>query len=120
MAERGVQTECWSPLVSGMLLDDSVYGEIARKHGRSPAQVVLRWHIQNGLVIIPKAERREWMEQNLSITEFTLDEEDVAFLDALDQGDAGRTGPHLTKTTWAEREALVQAAVAKLIARQNS
>lgn len=112
-ARYGVVTEAWSPLVHGALLKDGVYARIAGKHGRSPAQIILRWHIQKGLVVIPMAERRAWMEENLAITDFALDEADVAELDALDQGEAGRWGPH-PLTTFQERAEIVQRLMAQM------
>lgn len=114
MQRWNIVTEAWSPLVHGMLLNDSAFGAIARKHGRSPAQIVLRWHIQNGLVAIPKAERREWMKDNLAIFSFSLDQDDMAQLNALDKGEAGRTGPHPARTTLQQRIEMVQQVLAKL------
>ena len=86
--EHGIVTESWSPLQG--VLDAAVVGEVAQKHGRTPAQTVLRWHVQNGLVVIPKSANAQRLEQNLSIFDFELDAGDLAKLDTLDAGpDAG-------------------------------
>jgi 2,5-diketo-D-gluconate reductase A len=114
MSRRGVVTESWGPLGNGKLLDDPVFSRIARKHGLRPAQVVLRWHTQNGLVTIPKADRRKWMEENLAIFAFTLDDEDMAQLGALDQGEPGRVFPHPAKTTLQQRKEMFSHVLAQL------
>jgi 2,5-diketo-D-gluconate reductase A len=91
-AEHGIVTESWSPIGggSGDLLSAPVLAELAEKHGRTPGQIVLRWHVQNGLVAIPKSKNPERMAQNLAVFDFELDTDDLAALDTLDQGpDAG-------------------------------
>ena len=60
--------------------------EIAEKHGKTPAQVILRWNVQHGVIVIPKSAHRERMEENLDIWDFALDEEDMAKIAALDKG----------------------------------
>ena len=90
--QLGVTTESWSPLGRGRLLTDPVVIEIADAVGVSPAQVVIRWHLQNGLVVIPKSTHRERMTTNADVVGFTLDDAHMAALDALDQG--VRTGSH--------------------------
>lgn len=90
--QLGVTTESWSPLGRGRLLTDPVVIEIADAVGVSPAQVVIRWHLQNGLVVIPKSTHRERMTANADVVGFTLDDAHMAALDALDQG--VRTGSH--------------------------
>lgn len=90
--EHGIVTESWSPIGggSGDLLSAPVLAELGEKHGRTPGQIVLRWHVQNGLVAIPKSKSPERMAQNLAIFDFELDADDLAALDTLDQGpDAG-------------------------------
>lgn len=90
--ELGVLTEAWGPLARGRsLLEDPVITGLADKHGRTPAQVVLRWHIELGNVVIPKSVTPSRMQDNFDIFDFALDEEDVAAVAALDRG--GRTGP---------------------------
>ncbi len=86
--EHGIVTESWSPLggQSGDLLEAPVLREVGDKHGRSPAQVVLRWHVQNGLVVIPKSGDPQRMADNLAIFDFELDADDLAAVDTLDEG----------------------------------
>lgn len=91
-AERGIVTESWSPLGRGGLLDDPALAAVARKHGRTPAQIVLRWHLDSGLVVIPKSARAERLRENHDVLAFSLDEEDMSAIAALDRED-GRTGP---------------------------
>jgi 2,5-diketo-D-gluconate reductase A len=90
--ELGIVTEAWSPLGQGSLIDDDTIGEIASRHGRTPAQVMLRWHIQLGNVVIPKSVTPERIEENLRIFDFELVEEDMRAIAALDSDD-GRLGP---------------------------
>jgi 2,5-diketo-D-gluconate reductase A len=87
-AAHGIITESWTPIKG--VLDEAVVAEVAEKHGRTPAQVVLRWHVQNGLVVIPKSANPDRMAQNLALFDFELDHGDIAKLDTLDGGpDAG-------------------------------
>ena len=90
--QLGVVTESWSPLGRGRSLTDPKVIEIADAIGVSPAQVVIRWHLQNSLVVIPKSTHRERMTANADVVGFTLDDAHMAALDALDQG--VRTGSH--------------------------
>lgn len=83
--------ESWSPLGSGRMLDDATVGAIARKHGKSIAQVVIRWHLQEGLIVIPKTTHRERMVENFDVFGFELDADDMAKIGGLDQRD-GRVG----------------------------
>ncbi|MDE2486458.1 MAG: aldo/keto reductase [Alphaproteobacteria bacterium] len=89
--ERGVRTESWSPLGQGQLLSDPVIGAIAEKHGRTPAQVIIRWHIDSGLVVIPKSVHPDRIVQNFDVAGFSLDADDMARIEALDDPD-GRIG----------------------------
>jgi 2,5-diketo-D-gluconate reductase A len=86
--------EAHTPLGQGTVLADPVIGRIAAAHGKSSAQVILRWHIEHGHIIIPKSLRRERMEENLRVFDFALSGEEVAAIDALDKGEGGRIGPH--------------------------
>ena len=90
-SEHGIVTESWSPIGgSGDLLSEPVLRRLADKHGRTPGQIVLRWHVQNGLVAIPKSRNPQRMAENLAVFDFELDGEDLAQLDTLDEGpDAG-------------------------------
>ncbi|WP_374008713.1 aldo/keto reductase [Leifsonia sp. LS-T14] len=86
-SEHGIVTESWSPIGgSGDLLSEPVLRRLADKHGRTPGQIVLRWHVQNGLVAIPKSRNPERMAENLAVFDFELDADDVAELDTLDEG----------------------------------
>ncbi|MEU2895938.1 MULTISPECIES: aldo/keto reductase [Streptomyces] len=92
-AERGIATEAWSPLGSGKgILEVPAIVAIARKHGRTAAQVVLRWHIQLGNVVIPKSVTPSRIEENFDVFGFTLDAEDLAAISALNED--RRLGPH--------------------------
>ncbi|MEZ3178762.1 aldo/keto reductase [Streptomyces pimonensis] len=91
-AERGIATEAWSPLGSGKgILEVPAIVAIARKHGRTPAQVVLRWHLQLGNVVIPKSVTPSRIEENIDVFGFTLDAEDLAAISALNED--RRIGP---------------------------
>jgi 2,5-diketo-D-gluconate reductase A len=91
--EQGIATEAWSPLaLAGAMLSDDVLVRLADKHGRTPAQVVLRWHVQVGNVVIPKSVRPERMRENAAIFDFRLEEEDMAAIASLDRN--GRIGAH--------------------------
>ncbi|NUU22522.1 MAG: aldo/keto reductase [Streptomycetaceae bacterium] len=90
--EFGVRTEAWSPLAKGgALLSDAAVTGIAEKHGRTPAQVVLRWHVQLGNIVIPKSVTPSRIEENIRVFDFALDDADLATLANLDRG--RRTGP---------------------------
>ncbi|WP_322982782.1 aldo/keto reductase [Streptomyces sp. S584] len=86
-AEHGIVTEAWSPLGSGKgLLEVPTVVAVARKHGRSPAQVVLRWHLQTGHVVIPKSVTPSRIAENIDVFGFELDADDLAAFAALDEG----------------------------------
>jgi len=89
--ELGIVTEAWSPLAQGAVLDDPVIVSIAEAHERTPGQVVLRWHIQLGNVVIPKSVTQERIEQNFAIFDFHLSGSEMDEIEALDVGE--RTGP---------------------------
>jgi 2,5-diketo-D-gluconate reductase A len=91
---QGIATEAWSPIAQGQVLDAPALVEIAARLGRSPAQVVLRWHIQRGSIVFPKSTTPARIEENFALFDFELGAEDVERIDALDRGEAGRTGPH--------------------------
>jgi 2,5-diketo-D-gluconate reductase A len=92
--DHGIATEAWSPLAKGEVLDDEVIAEIAEKVDRTPAQVVLRWHIQRGNIVFPKSVTPERIRENFEIFDFELDEGDLERIDDLDRGEGGRGGPH--------------------------
>ncbi|MGP2437292.1 aldo/keto reductase [Streptomyces sp. JW3] len=85
-AEQGIATEAWSPLGSGKgLLEVPAIVAIGQKHGRSPAQVVLRWHLQTGNVVIPKSVTPSRIKENIDVFDFSLDDEDLAAISALNE-----------------------------------
>ncbi|HWI84741.1 MAG TPA: aldo/keto reductase [Sphingomonas sp.] len=90
--ENNIVTTSWSPLGRGGALSDPVIADIARKHGKSPAQITIRWHIDNGLVVIPKSSSRARQAENLDVFGFALDGDDMHAIAALDDAD-GRIGP---------------------------
>ena len=89
---RGIATEAWSPLGQGSVLGDPVLGRVAEAHGVSPAQAVLRWHLQQGRIVIPKSVTASRIRENLDVFGFELTAEELAAIDGLDRD--GRTGPH--------------------------
>jgi diketogulonate reductase-like aldo/keto reductase len=91
-AKHGIATEAWSPLAKGgSLLGDPIVAELAVKHSRTPAQIVLRWHLELGNVVIPKSVTPSRIQENFDLFGFTLTEEEVESLTPLDRGE--RTGP---------------------------
>jgi 2,5-diketo-D-gluconate reductase A len=80
---RGIATESWGPLREGRLTDHPVARRVAERVGRTPAQVVLRWHLQRGLVVFPKASSPERLRENLGATEFTLSRRDMLAISAM-------------------------------------
>jgi 2,5-diketo-D-gluconate reductase A len=92
--EHGIGTQAWSPIAQGEVLDDPVITGIADRLGRTPAQVVLRWHIQRGNIVFPKSTTPARIEENFELFDFQLEPDDIEKVDALDKGEAGRTGPN--------------------------
>ena len=91
-ARHGIVTEAWSPLARGGLLDDPTVTALAERLGRTPAQVILRWHLQLGNVVIPKSVTPGRIRENIALFDFELSEQDLAAIDALENG--RRIGPH--------------------------
>ena len=90
--EHGIATEAWSPIGQGQgLLDDPALAELGGKYGKTPAQVVLRWHIQLGNIVFPKSMRPERVRENIDIFDFDLSNDDLDAISALDRHE--RTGP---------------------------
>jgi 2,5-diketo-D-gluconate reductase A len=89
---RGIRTESWSPLGRGPLLSEAAIVGIAAKHRKTAAQVVIRWHLDSGLIAIPKTVRPERLKENIGALDFRLDEDDMRLIDALDSP-GGRIGP---------------------------
>jgi 2,5-diketo-D-gluconate reductase A len=93
-ARHGIAIEAHSPLGhNGKPLTDETITGIAAARGKTPAQVVLRWHLQHGTIVIPKSARPERMAENLAVLDFELTAEEIASIDALDRGETGRAGP---------------------------
>lgn len=91
---HGIVTEAWSPLGRGSYFDDPVLQELSRTTGKTPAQLMLRWAIQRGDVVFPKASSRQRIEENMSIFEWELNDTSMACIDGMDRGEAGRRGSH--------------------------
>ncbi len=91
---HGIEVEAWSPIAQGKVLDDATIGRIAEAHGKTPAQVTLRWHIERGDIIFPKSMSVERMAENFAIFDFELSAAEVAEITALDRGEDGRQGPN--------------------------
>ena len=89
--QRGIKTQSWSPLGQGQLLSDPVIAGIAEKHGRTPAQTIIRWHIDNGLIAIPKSVTPSRIVENFDVFGFVLDAEDMAAIAGLNDP-SGRIG----------------------------
>jgi 2,5-diketo-D-gluconate reductase A len=91
---HNIATEAWSPIAQGGVLDDPIITAIADQLDRSAAQVVLRWHIQRGNIVFPKSTTPARIKENFELFDFQLEPDEIAKIDALDQGEAGRTGPN--------------------------
>ncbi|MGO4642964.1 aldo/keto reductase [Mesorhizobium sp. 2RAF45] len=92
-AGHDIQTESWSPLGSGRLLGDPTIAGIAAKHGKSAAQTIIRWHLQQGLIVIPKSIHQDRIAANFDVFDFELDAQDLKTIAGMDSAD-GRDGPN--------------------------
>ena len=92
--KHGIATEAWSPIAQGKVLSDHVVEGIADGTGKSPAQVVLRWHIQRGDIVFPKSVTPQRVKENFEIFDFELSPDDVDAISELDRGESGRRGPN--------------------------
>jgi 2,5-diketo-D-gluconate reductase A len=97
---HGIATQAWSPIAQGAVLDDPVVTAIADSVGRSPAQVVLRWHVQRGHIVFPKSVTPARIRENLELFDFELAPDDIARIDHLDRGDGGRRGANPDTFDW--------------------
>jgi 2,5-diketo-D-gluconate reductase A len=91
---HGIATEPWSPIAQGRVLGDPVIGRVAERVDGTPAQVVLRWHIQRGDIVFPKSTTPARIQENFELFDFELDAADIEAISALDRGEPGRTGPN--------------------------
>jgi 2,5-diketo-D-gluconate reductase A len=89
-----IAIEAYSPIARGEVLTDPTVESIARQAGRTPAQVVLRWHLQRGNIVFPKSSRPDRLRENFAIFDFELDEGSMAMITDLDRGEKGRKGSH--------------------------
>ncbi|MCW3063083.1 MAG: dkgA [Solirubrobacterales bacterium] len=94
---HGIATEAWSPIAQGQVLDDPAIVAVAERVGRTPAQVVLRWHLQRRSIVFPKSTTPSRIRENFELFDFELAPSDMDALTALDRGEAGRTGPNPDK-----------------------
>ena len=92
--EHAIVTEAWSPIAQGAVLGDPTITRIAENTGKTPAQVVLRWHIQRGDIVFPKSVTPSRMRENFELFDFELGPDKMDEISALDRGEDGRTGPH--------------------------
>jgi len=92
-AAHGIVTQAWSPIAQGQVLDDPTVVRIAEALGKTPAQAVLRWHIQRNDVVFPKSVNPQRIQENLALFDFQLSDADADAITALDKGVAGRRGP---------------------------
>ena len=88
--EQQIAITSWSPLARGQIFEDATLTAIAAQYGKTVAQVILRWHIQNGLIVIPKSTSPSRIQENSEITDFTLSPSDMAMIEALNADE--RTG----------------------------
>lgn len=93
MAKHDIKIESWSPLGSGRALNDPAIAAIGKKYGKTVAQTIIRWHLQEGLIVIPKSMRKERIEENAAVFDFELSAEDMTAIAALDDPRGGRVGP---------------------------
>jgi 2,5-diketo-D-gluconate reductase A len=89
--EHSIATESWSPLGQGTILQDATIGAIAKKHRKTPAQVIIRWHLDNGLIVIPKSVTPSRIKENFAVFDFRLDNDDLGQIGRLDK--KHRIGP---------------------------
>ncbi|WP_129664168.1 aldo/keto reductase [Phytoactinopolyspora endophytica] len=97
-SRHGIATEAWSPLAKGAVAGDPTLVRIAEQHGKTPAQVTLRWHIQRGDIVFPKSANRSRMEANFDVFDFELGDDDVATIAGLNRDE--RTGPDPDEFNW--------------------
>lgn len=89
-AKHNIATEAWSPLAKGKMLEDQVFLNLSKKYHKTPAQIILRWHFENGIIAIPKSSQTKRILENIDIFDFNLDPADLALISTLDDVN-GRT-----------------------------
>jgi 2,5-diketo-D-gluconate reductase A len=97
-AQNGILTEAWSPIAQGKVLDDPTLRQIGEAHGKSPAQVTLRWHLQRGDIVFPKSVTRSRVEENFDVFDFELGDDEVKTVTALNRDE--RIGPDPDEFNW--------------------
>ena len=96
----GITAECWSPLRQAKALDDETLGSLAKKYGKSPAQIILRWEIHRGLVAIPRSSKKEHMAENINIFDFELTPEDMQSVNALNRDERNNPRNNPDRFPW--------------------
>ncbi|MER6593927.1 aldo/keto reductase [Micromonospora purpureochromogenes] len=91
---HNIITQAWSPIAQGKVLDDPTVVDVAEEVGRTPAQVVLRWHVQRGDIVFPKSTTPGRIAENFQIFDFALDDAAMERISGLDRGESGRQGPN--------------------------
>ena len=92
--ELKIGVEAWSPIAKGKVTEDETLRRIGDRHGKTAVQVTLRWELQHGIITIPKSVHEDRIRANADVFDFSLSADEMAEIDALDLGEAGRTGPH--------------------------
>jgi 2,5-diketo-D-gluconate reductase A len=98
--DNEIANEAYSPIAQGEVLNDPTIDAISRQVGKTPAQVVLRWHIQRGDIIFPKSKTKARVQENFELFDFELDEPSMASITDLDKGEKGRTGGNPETMAW--------------------
>jgi 2,5-diketo-D-gluconate reductase A len=99
-----VLVEAWSPIGRGAVLSDPLLIEIGARHGKTPSQVTLRWHLQRGDIVFPKSMHLERLQENFDLFDFDLTSDEISSITALDQGEGGRRGAHPDTLDWVPTE----------------
>jgi 2,5-diketo-D-gluconate reductase A len=102
--ENEIATEAYSPIAQGDVLSDPTVEAVAREVSRTPAQVVLRWHVQRGDIVFPKSKTPSRVRENAAIFDFDLDEGSMAAISSLDKGEKGRTGGNPDTMAWVPKD----------------
>ncbi len=92
--KHDIVTEAWAPIAKGRVMDDATILPIAERHGKTPAQVVIRWHLQRGDVVFPKTAKPSRMKENFNVFDFELSPDEMDAIRSLNRGEEGRIGPN--------------------------